>query len=240
MGLIMKKKYSEEKSRIQREELESKRYELILDFLANNYSYRKNKNIETQLFQLLNSCNFNNIDFNITDEFKEKVRQKKHNDLNKMLDSLTEEQIKSNVYLKKAKLYMDTSYDECKKIIQELKNNSFDYSKIWKMDIPSHIGELIPSYIELQVDVNNRKINRNRVLKVDILDWYHIQNYEEYNDYVSKTEELFCCIYLLQLNNLFDKESIDLMCDKFSINNNKYNIILNIKQKRYKIKKRIK
>lgn len=188
---------------------------------------------------LIDTCKFDKLDFNVTDEFKEKVRLKKYNEFNDFFRSLRENQIKTNIYLKKTSEFMSTSYIVCRLIVSELKTDLIGVNKdeqTLEVKIPSYIRESIPSYINKQVEIDGYGFNKK--IKVDILDGNHIDVYNDYNIVVSKIEDILCHVYLLQLNYVLIEDSSNLMCDKFMINDDKFSITFYAKENNKKLVKR--
>ena len=149
----------------------------------------------------------------------------KYYQLIKFLSKVTPDQINSNIYFKKVKEYMDICFKECKKATEELyKTKSYNNKQIeLKLESPNYTIDDLPSYINDKVELIEYGIFNNKTRYVDILDWSHRYVYEDYNKFITNSEKLCKIIYILQLNNLLNKELRNFVCSNININNKKFN-----------------
>ena len=219
--------YIEEIKRIQEKELNSDRYALTYDFLSNNYWNRQNKDLEEELFKIVGTYGIEDEMFNMPDDFIKSVRLKRYAKLKKFIESLTEEQIDSNIFLQKANLFMKTSIEDCPIILDELNKiiNNGNQSKSITIEctIPDNTRMNILDHISTQTGIRYYRPEAYKVDYIDVLDSSHKQVYEDYNHCIRKISKIAEDIYFLQLNNIIAALSSDLMCYNFQIYHPGYN-----------------
>lgn len=212
--------YIEEIKKVREEELKSNRYILAYNFLSNNYWNRQNKNLEDELFEIVGTYGIEDEMFNKSDDYKKSVRLKRYSKLKKFINSLTDEQIDSNIFLKRASLFMKMSIEDCSIILNELNeminNGNQSRSITLKCAIPDKTQKYIPEYISTQTGIKYYRPEAYKIDYIDVLDSSHKQVYEDYNDCITKIGKIAEDIYFLQLNNLTTLSN-DLMCYHFQI-----------------------
>ena len=219
-----KEEFEEHKKQIQESELKSDRFKMIEEFIR-EYHQRENLELEYKLFEIIN---YNDIDINIiTDENKRKYRLKKYNELKSFLNTLTKEQINSNLYLKAALTFMETGIEDCDMIIKQLiemishfELTEKDEKVELEVEIPTERLELLPVRINQEVGIPYYRPNAYKTECVNILDVSHKPIYDKYNSYVDKINLLATKIYALKMNSLLPSDSIQIYNYYFNILNN--------------------
>ena len=206
-----KDEYYKEIEKIQNDELKSERYVLTHAFLMNNYWNRKNINLENELFKIIGSCGLEDPLLNESYDLRSESRMKKYEYLNQFMNSLSNEQINSNIFLKNTNLFMNMSSEVCFNIIDELydKLNSADVSDFleFKVPIPHETQMLILNYITEYTNVKYFEPKDYRNSCISILDSEHKYVYEDYNLFVQKMGKLAEDIYFLKLNDILSNDS---------------------------------
>ncbi len=222
-----RKEYYKKIKEIQENELNSERYMSTYEFMANNYWNKQNESLEEKLFYIVGSYGIEDEIINMPDDYKKIARLKRYAKLKSFLDSLTEKQINSNIYLKSACLFVKTSIDDCPIIINQLNEiiNSQGKSGSVRVesDIPASTKLYIPDYISSQVGIPYYKPEVYKTEYIDILDQCHMHVYIDYNECVGRIGKIAEDIYFLQLNNILATISDDLMCYGFHIYHPGYN-----------------
>lgn len=222
-----RKEYYKKIKEIQENELNSERYMSTYEFMVNNYWNKQNESLEEKLFYIVGSYGIEDEIINMPDDYKKIARLKRYAKLKSFLDSLTEKQINSNIYLKSACLFVKTSIDDCPIIINQLNEiiNSQDKSGSVRVesDIPASTKLYIPDYISSQVGIPYYKPEVYKTEYIDILDQCHMHVYIDYNECVGRIGKIAEDIYFLQLNNILATISDDLMCYGFDIYHPGYN-----------------
>lgn len=119
-----KEKFENEIKNINEKELKSAKYWNTYLYLKNNYWNRKNIELENDLFKLIGINGLEKDMINESTSIVKEVRLKKYNILNQFINSLSEDQINSNLFLKTAEIFIRTSNKDCKDIIN--KANKFN------------------------------------------------------------------------------------------------------------------
>ncbi len=212
--------YFGEISRIQREELNSDRYTLAYEFLMNNYWHRNHEDLENELFKIIGTYGIEDTSFNKSREYLNAARAKRYGNLKRFIGSLTEEQINSNIFLKRTRSFMNMSEEICTDIMAELYKkinikNELGTSKI-ELKIPKKIQELIPSFISEQRGIKYCKPEDFKISYIYVLDPRHKYVYEDYNLVSGKIGKLAEDVFYLQLSEmLFNVPSIE--CFHFQV-----------------------
>lgn len=220
-----KDEYEKEKKRIIQSELNSDRFKRIKEFL-NSYNKRKNLKLESCLFGIVGTYGLEDYLINKSFEERKIDKIKRFDKLKKFINSLSEEEIESNIYLKKASEFMTTSIEDCSLIVEELKLkiNKLELSDSnqrleLNINIPDERLEALPIRVREYVGIPYYVPSRYKIKYVNVLDNKNAYIYSEYNEYVNKINKLVTDIYALQMWNLLSyyKEEI----------NNYYFVILN-------------
>lgn len=240
------KEYFNKIERIQNNELKSERYVLAYSYLSNNYWNRENKDLEEELFKIIGLCGLEDSLINESSEYKKLIRLERYEKLKQFINSLSEEQINSNLFLKKTSLFMDLCEEDCSNIMYELykKINGDNVSKSYTLElpIPNKIQEHIPNYIKTSAGIKYYNPKQYKVDYINILDKEHKYVYEDYNTVVEVIGKLAEDIYFLQLNNILFKNS-SIRCNHFYVYHPGYNnhliasFFVNMKQNDLNIQK---
>lgn len=198
--------YFKEIERIQNEEVKSDRYALTYAFLTNNYWNRENRNLELELLNIVGTNGLEDSIFNKSIKYRKAIRMKRYENLEKFINSLTEEQINSNILLKSAYMFMKTSDEDNENILiavydQINDGNAKDFINI-VLPIPADTQKLIPNYINEQVSIKYYKPRSYKRTYIDVLDKDHKHVYQDYNELVSQISRLAEDIYFLKLNDM--------------------------------------
>lgn len=218
-GYPTKEEYEENIRQIHDKELNSDRFKMIKEFVS-LLDKRENLELEKRLFKIIGTYGLEN-DLTLTNKRydEKKIRKtKRYNELKKFMNSLTPQQIHSNLYLTATAEFMETSIIDCKTIIEHLqseirdleisdKNRRFEVN----MDIPKERLESFPTSICEQTSIPYYRPQAYRNEYIYLLDEYNRHIYEDYNKYVSNIEKLAEDIYHLQMWNLLSAypEQID-------------------------------
>lgn len=226
--------YEENVNDIRRKELKSERFIKTKEFIHNYYT-RGNLELEVELFKIVGSYGLD--DDLLGKEYKniKKRKENRYKKLEKFLNSLTEEDINSNIYLKAATTFMKTSSEDCNIIIKQLESemSSLELSDKWQkieinIDIPDEKLDLFPERISEETGIPYYRPQDYKVSYINLLDEYNQYVYREYNDYVRKNDKLANDIYHLQMWNLLSQLSIDVNSYHFSIMNNSFEHKFNV------------
>ena len=220
--------YEENVNNIRRNELASERFIKTKKFI-HNYNRRSNLELEQELFKIVGTYGLDDDLLGKEYEYIKKRKEDRYKKLKDFLNSLTEEQINSNIYLLAATTFMKTSLEDCKIIanqlaieIEKVDLNSFECPQLLKIDydIPEERLILFPKRISEQTGVLYHKPHHYKVSYINLLDEYNQYVYSEYNDYVRKNDKLANDIYHLQMWNLLSKFPDEINNYYFSIFNN--------------------
>lgn len=205
-----KDEYENNIKMLQAEELISDRYQKVYSLLEREYWNRLNIELEEKLFKIIGTYGFEEQLINKSIAFKKRKRLERFEKLKKLMNSLTEEQINSNSYLKHVNLFMQNSIDDCSEIINMLRQKIDDIGvdintyQIVDIELPMNLdrAKLLPSRISDSVGIKYYRPSDYKISYVDILDQDHIYVYEDYNKYVDNLYNLASNIYFLQLWNM--------------------------------------
>lgn len=221
-----KEEFEEHKRKIQQNELNSERFKKAKKFLM-DYNKRENKELEKKLFKIIGTYGLE--DNLINKSFDEKIinKIKRYNKLKKFMNSLTESQINSNLYLKAVSIFMETSIEDCEFIIRRFKEKVEDLELSDKnqrlelnTNIPKKRLKFFPSLICEQVGILYYKPQDYKIAYINVLDTKNSNVYVEYNNYVRNILKLATDIYHLQMTNLLSMYPEQIYNYYFSINNN--------------------
>lgn len=214
---ITKDEFEQKVRKIQSNELSSEKFKLISNLMEKYYS-RENIKLEDKLFGIVGNYIVEDNLFNKKINEKKLDRAKRFGELNKFINSLSQEQIESNLYLQMAVKLLKTSETDCKYVIKLLRNE-IDLCQINKIiktitidiNIPQATCDLLPLRVSEQVGISYYNPEKYNVYFADVLDEKNKHIYTEYNRYVSKIDKLASDIYLLQMWNLLSvyPEEID-------------------------------
>lgn len=191
---------------IQNSELCSDRFKSTYSFLANNYWNRSNIELENELFKIIESIGNEDALLNKSNDYKKSVRAVKFQIMKDFINSLTDEQINSNIYLKCASEFMNMSNDVCSNIINELYNrfNNISESNTYTLElpIPKSTSDLIPNYINKTIGIKYYKPKDYRIEFIHLLEPKYQYVYSDNNELAYKIGRLSEIIYFLKLNEI--------------------------------------
>lgn len=223
-----KEEFEEHKRQIQQNELESDRFKNVEKFL-NEYHKRENRELEKKLFKIIGTYGLEDHLINKSFDEKRIYKIKRYNELKKFMNSLTQEQINSNLYLEAVSTFMETSIEDCEFIIGRLKEKievlelSNENQRLeLNINIPKERLELLPTKICEYVGIKYYKPQDYKIKHINILDDKNSHKYAEYNEYVRKIEKLATDVYHLQMWNLLSIYPEQIYNYYFSIINNDF------------------
>ena len=203
-----KKEFEEHKRQIQRNELDSDRFKKVKIFV-NDYYKRENKELEKKLFKIIGTYGLEDNLINKSFDEKKINKIKRYNKLKKFMNSLTEDQINSNLYLQAVSMFMETSIEDCEFIIRRLKEKIEDLELSdenqrleLNINIPIKRLTLLPTTICEQVGIPYYRPHDYKIAYINVLDEENSHIYSEYNTYVRNINKLATDIYQLQMWNL--------------------------------------
>lgn len=220
-----KEEFEEHKKQIQRDELDSDRFKKVKIFI-NDYYKRENKELEKKLFKIIG--NYGLEDHLINKSFDEKRinKIKRYNELKNFINSLTQDQINSNLYLRAVSMFMETSIEDCEFIIRRLKEKLEDLELSdenqrleLNINIPTKRLKLLPTSISEQVGIPYYKPQDYKIEYINVLDAENSHIYSEYNIYVKNIHKLATDTYHLQMWNLLSAYPEQIYNYYFSILN---------------------
>lgn len=221
-----KEEFEEHKRQIQQNELESDRFKNVEKFL-NEYYKRENRELEKKLFKIVGTYGLEDHLINKSFDEKRIYKIKRYNELKKFMNSLTQDQINSNLYLKAVSIFMETSIEDCDLIIKQLKEQisnlelSDENQRLeLNINISKEILELLPTTIHEQVGIPYYRPQAYKIAYVNVLDAENSHKYAEYNTYVRNIDKLATDIYHLQMWNLLSAYPEQIYNYYFSIMNN--------------------
>ena len=148
-----KEEFEEHKRKIQQKELESDRFKKTQKFII-EYQKRENIELEKNLFKIVGTYGLEDNLINKRFDKRRIYKSKRYNELKKFMNSLSDDQINSNIYLKAAAMFMETSIIDCELIIRQLRTRIFNLelsdrnqSIYINIDIPKERLELFPKMI---------------------------------------------------------------------------------------------
>ena len=221
-----KEEYFQEVARIQSEELKSDRYTLAYEFLKNNYWDRKNKNLEDELFKIIE---IEDPMYDKSDNYKKDVRMKKFELLKQFMNSLTDDQLESNIFLKYAKIFKEISILDCSNIIRELNNKikCYNGSPIQlNCQMTDQTQKCILEHISTQTCIKYYRPQDYKLDYINVLDPKHQYVYNDYNMCVNKIIKLVEDIYFLQINDILYSVP-SAICYHFQVYNPGHYFIVN-------------
>lgn len=223
-----KEEFEEHKRQIQQNELESDRFKNVEKFL-NDYHKRENRELEKKLFKIIGTYGLEDHLINKSFDEKRIYKIKRYNELKKFMNSLTQEQINSNLYLEAVSTFMETSIEDCDLIIKHLKEQisnlelSDENQRLeLNINIPKERLELLPTIIGEQVGIPYYRPQDYKIAYINVLDAENSHIYSEYNIYVRNIDKLATDIYHLQMWNLLSAYPEQIYNYYFSIMNNDF------------------
>lgn len=221
-----KEEFEEHKKQIQRDELDSDRFKKVKIFV-NDYYKRENKELEKKLFKIIGTYGLEDHLINISLDEKRINKIKRYNELKNFINSLTQDQINSNLYLRAVSMFMETSIEDCEFIIRRLKEKIEDLELSdenqrleLNINIPTKRLKLLPTSISEQVGIPYYKPQDYKIEYINVLDAENSHIYSEYNIYVKNIHKLATDIYHLQMWNLLSAYPEQIYNYYFSILNN--------------------
>lgn len=220
-----KEEFEKEIKTINENELKSSRYWNAYIYLANNYWNRRNLELENELFKIIGVYGLEKDMINESNDTVKLTRLKIYSILNQFMDSLTEEQIDSNIFLKTADIFIKNSNKDCLDIINHVNNFKNIDSISMDYPIPQYIQNYIPEYINTQVGIEYYKPEDYKIEYIDVLDLEHKYVYDDYNLCVKRLGKILEDIYFLEINNILYNNP-NLICYHFQVyhpgDNNKF------------------
>lgn len=217
----VQEEYFEKIRKIHEDELNSDKYTSIYKFMVDNYWNRKNQKLEEELFKIVGTYGIEDDILNMPNDYKKDARLKRYAKLKNFLDSLSGEQIGSNIFLKSAYIFMKTSIDDCSNILNKLNeiidNGNETGSITFESNIPDTTKLHIPDYIQTGTAINYYRPEEYKMEYINLLDNSHKYVYEDYTELVRNIGKIMEDIYFLQLNNITNVISNDLMCCNFQV-----------------------
>lgn len=145
------------------------------------------------------------------------------------MNSLTQEQINSNLYFEAVSTFMETSIEDCDLIIKQLKEQisnldlSIENQRLeLNINIPKERLELLSTTIREQVGIPYYRPQDYKIAYINVLDDEKSYKYVEYNKYVRNIDKLATDIYHLQMWNLLSAYPEQIYNYYFSITNNDF------------------
>lgn len=217
-----KEEFENEIKTINDKELKSAKYWNTYLYLKNNYWNRKNIELENELFKIIGVYGLEKDMINESDNIVKEVKLKKYSILNQFINSLSEEQINSNLFLKTTEIFIRTSNKNCLDIINQANRiNNKDLISI-EYPIPSYVQDYIPEYISTQVGIEYYKPEDYKIEYVDLLDKEHKYVYDDYNLCARRLGKLLEDIYFLEINSILYNNP-NLICYHFQVYHPGYN-----------------
>lgn len=227
-GYPTKEEYEENIRQINEKELNSVRFKMIKEFIL-TLNERKNLDLEKRLFKIIGTYGLEDDLINRNYDYKKISKSKRYNELKKFMNSLTSQQIHSNLYLTATSEFMKTSVLDCKIIIEHLQNQirNLELSNENRrfeinINIPKERLDSLPTSICEQTSIPYYRPQAYRMEYVYLLDENNMYIYEEYNKYVRNIQKLAEDIYHLQMWNLLFVYPEQIDNYYFSIINNDY------------------
>lgn len=202
---LTKEEYENQVRLLHQTELDSEVYKKIYTFLQNEFWNRQNIELEEKLFAIIGSYDFEESIWNESFSNKQLKRIKQYEKLKNFIESLSEEQINNNPYLKQASVFMVSSKKDIEYIIKIFEDNLFHNQEEQKSRIeivlPFREEQIcqIPLHKSLTSRISYYQPNTYKTSYIPVLDQEHIYVYEEYNEYARKVENLLSDIYFWQL-----------------------------------------
>ena len=186
-----KEEFDKNVIRIHEEELNSNKFKTAKEFvsLANE---KRNLKLEKKLFKIVGTLGLEDKLVNKSYDDQRIIKAKRYNKLKQFMNSLTPDQIFSDLYLSATAKYMETSITDCKLIIENLRkqiNNSeiSDRNRIFTItvDIPEERLDLFPMAIYEMKSIPYYRPQDYKYKYIYLLDENNRHIYEEYNNYAT-------------------------------------------------------
>ena len=214
------KEYHDKIDKMRSDELNSEKYLNAFKFLSENYWDRKNIDLEDKLFAIIDNYGIEEEMYDKSDMYKKSVRSIKYEILKQFLNSLTMEQIESNLFLRSAWMLIDISNKVCSDIMTELYNKTYDKEVLnptfIEIPIPKNMIDIIHFYINKTIGVKYYDPKRHFFKIVNILDKQHRSVYEDYDEVIEKGDRLAETICFLTINNWISNNK-NISCDNMQI-----------------------
>lgn len=227
-GYPTKEEYEENVRKINERELNSARFKMVKEFIS-LLNKRENLDLEKRLFKIIGTYGLEDDLINKNYDYKKTSKSKRYNELKKFMNSLTPEQIHSNLYLTSTAEFMNTSITDCKNIIEHLQNQIRDLQISDEnrrfeinVDIPKERLDLLPISICGMTSIPYYRPQDYRKEYVYLLDKDNRYIYDEYNKYVRNIQKLAEDIYHLQMWNLLSIYPEQINNYYFNIHNNEF------------------
>lgn len=204
-----KEEYEKQIQTIQQSELNSEKYKNVYSFLQSSLENRKNGNLEEELFQIVGRYRFEESIVNKSFSYKRRKRLEQYQKLNNFMNSLSEEEMNSNIYLKNANLFRKLSLEDIDMILKMLQEKlgtmEFEEEKTKRVEIVLPFSEerlsQIPQEVSSVKGIPYYRPQDYKISYIEVLDEEHKYVYKEYNQYVRRTESLISDIYFWELCN---------------------------------------
>ena len=238
-----KEEFENEIKTINENELKSARYWNAYLYLNKYFWNRKNIELESELFKLVGVYGLEKDMINESNDSIKITRAQIYSILQQFMNSLTEEQINSNIFLKATSIFIKTSTKDCLNIINQANNFNNTNSLSIECPIPQYIQNYIPEYINTQVGIEYYKPEDYKIEYVDVLDKEHKYVYDDYNLCVRRLGKILEDIYFLEMNNILYNNP-NLICYHFQVyhpgENNKFIVgFFNNKENNNNIQKKL-
>lgn len=221
-----KKNYLNKVIEIQNNELNSLRYKWIKEFVD---SYNDRGYLEEEKILLGMLLNYNVYYFNDNYEEARVDYIKSYNQVKDFINSLTDDQIDSNIYFSIAKKCFTESFIDCKKTVILLRKHMrhTDIFDDWKsISFKTFLSEDRLGYLLKEVDeetsITLKKLYKRYDVNISVLDQENIHYYYKYNKIVNVINKMCENICRLQIWNLLEKFQEDIDNCYFTIENNDY------------------
>lgn len=223
---INKRNYLNKVRDIQNKELNSLKYKSIKEFI-DKYDNRNFLEEEKEMLEMLLGyhiyCSSDCYE-KAHDDYAEKFRQ-----LNSFINSLSDEQIDSNIYFSIAKKCFDESIVDCNRILLLLRKhmNHTDIFEEWKqisfkIFLSGDRLSYLLNKVNEEVSISVRRLKKSRVVDVPILNQENIHYYYKYNKIVDVVNKMCENICRLQMWNCLSKCSEEIDNYYFKIENNEF------------------
>ena len=209
----------------QLKELHSEEFKKISTFIE-EYDQRKCLDKEKELLELINK-KIKEYEFELKNTpfisyYENQTEKNKIKIIEEFINSLTEEEINSNIYLKTAYYLLELSKKDCQTIVEKaMKKISHDtyipypkINKIYQITIPiesENIGIFFKEvktgkYIYYSSTDESKEL---KIVYIQVLDEENIKIYEKYNGIVRSMHRLAIAIYRLRIAEIISNYEID-------------------------------
>lgn len=172
---------------MRKKELESETFGKISTFL-DKYNRRQAVNKEKELFEILETNEFNRIRF--------------------FLNSLLVDELNSNIYLRTAKNALRNIKFNCSKRIIRLNEDLFTDNSKENGELTFELSEGMEDFLISKVNTSIDIITRDGKEEIEVLDKKNIRVYKEYNEIVDKVNGMMVSLYYIVFAELASKLSI--------------------------------